>query len=151
MVRKSPPSRAVAAMGSAAATALYYAMPDLVPSRRARGWTKAGLTAASLAVALPELRSAWATAREGLAVEGTPPPSEVFRSLPTRSKAVGLGLATAASAGFVGFVVAAERRAFRHGQARAASGKRLPHTGPALVYGALAGALWYLPDPPEPN
>jgi hypothetical protein len=50
-------------------------------------------------------------------------------------------------AGSIGGVCIAERWAFRRGQARAAAGKRLPHTGPALLYGALSGGLWLLPTP----
>jgi hypothetical protein len=58
---------------------------------------------------------------------------------------------SAVLAGSVSCVVAGERWAYRRGEARAAAGKRLPHTGPALLYGALAGGLWLLPDPPDPR
>ena len=57
-------------------------------------------------------------------------------------------MATALAAG-IGGLLTAERWIFRRGQARAASGKRLPHTGPAVAYGALSSALWLLPPPPD--
>jgi hypothetical protein len=133
-------------------TAAYYATPDVISSRTARGWVKAGLTAVVVAASVPELRATWAaTARERQDLDGEPRPSEVFSSLPARSKAVALGLVAAVLAGSIGGVLMAERRAFRRGQARAAAGKRLPHTGPALLYGALAGALWLLPTPSDPH
>lgn len=34
---------------------------------------------------------------------------------------------------------------FRRGEARVEAGKRLPHTGPALLYGTLTGAHLSLP------
>jgi hypothetical protein len=70
---------------------MHYAMPDLIASRTARGWGKAGLTAVAVAASVPELRAAWATAREGLEADGGAPASEVVGSLPARSKAVVLG------------------------------------------------------------
>lgn len=143
--------RAVALLATGAGTVLYYATPDLISSRTARGWAKAGLTSLALAASLPELRAAWVTGREQQALDGGPRPTEVFRSLPARSKAVVLGLAAAVLTGSIGGVVAAERWAYRHGEARAAAGRRLPHTGPALVYGALASGLWLLPTPSAPH
>ena len=136
-------------MLSGVATAMHYAMPDLIASRTARGWAKAGLTAVAVAAAMPALRAAWATAREGLEVDGGARASEVVGSLPATSKAVVLGVVSAVLAGSVGCVVTAERWAFRRGEARAAAGKRLPHTGPALLYGALASGLWLLPEPSD--
>ncbi len=130
---------------------MYYATPDLISSRTVRGWAKAGLTALAVAAAVPELRTTWATARERQERDGGTAPAEVFRSLPARSKAVVLGSGAAVLAGSIGWIVIAERWAFRHGQARAASGRRLPHTGPALLYGALAGGLWLLPTPSDPH
>jgi hypothetical protein len=52
-------------------------------------------------------------------------------------------------AGSIGWVLIAERWAFRQGQARTASGKRLPRTGPALLNRALASGLWLLPTPSD--
>jgi hypothetical protein len=37
--------------------------------------------------------------------------------------------------------VAAERWVFRRGEARAAAGRRFAHSGPALLYGAVAAGL----------
>lgn len=147
MITKPTSSRAVAAVATGVGTAVYYATPDVISSPTARGWAKAGLTALAVAASVPEMRDAWATARGGQAPDGEPDPSEVFRSLPARSKAVAFGVGAAALAGSIGCVLIAERWVFRHGLARAASGKRLPHTGPALLYGALASGLWFLPTP----
>jgi hypothetical protein len=128
---------------------LYYATPDFLSSRTARGWAKAGLTVFALAAAVPELRATWATARERKVPDGEPSPSEIFKSLPARSKVVVLGCVAAVLAGSIGWILVAERLAFRYGESRAASGKRLPHTGPAMVYGALASGLWLLPTPSD--
>ena len=149
MVTEWTSSRAVAAVVTGVGTAVYYATPDFISSRTARGWTKAGLTALAVAASVPELRATWDTARERQQLDGEAPLSEVFRSLPARSRAVVLGSVAAVLAGSIGMVIVAERWAFRHGQARAASGRRLPHTAPALLYGALSGGLWLLPDPPR--
>jgi hypothetical protein len=149
MITAPTPSRALAAVVTGVATAVHYALPDLISSRTARGWTKAGLTTLAVAASAPELRAAWVTAREQATLDGGPLPSDVFRSLPARSKAVVVGSVAAALAGSIGCVVVAERWAYRHGEARAAHGKRLPHTGPALLYGALASGLWFLPAPSD--
>ncbi len=149
MISRPTPSRAVAALVTGAATALYYATPDLISSRTARGWAKAGLTAVSVAASVPDLRAAWASARERQALDGEVLPSGAFSALPAGSKAVVLGSVAAAVACSVGGVLTAERWVFRRGQARAASGKRLPHTGPALLYGALASGLWLVPTPSD--
>ncbi|GAB3345137.1 hypothetical protein [Modestobacter lapidis] len=144
-----PPFRAVAAVVTGVGTTGYYATPDFMSSRTARGWAKAGLTAVTFAASVPELRAAWATAREGQEPDDGAAPSAVFRSLPARGKAAVLALVAVVSAGSIGSLLVAERAAFRHGQARAASGKRLPHTGPALLYGAVASGLWLLPTPSD--
>ena len=129
-------------------TAAYYATPDFISSRTTRGWAKAGLTALAVTASVPELRATWATARRP-APDGEVPFSESFRSLPAWSRAAVVGSVAAVLAGSVGVVLLAERWAFRHGEARAASGKRLPHTAPALLYGALSSGLWYLPTPSD--
>jgi hypothetical protein len=149
MVIAPTPKRAVAAVVTGVGTAVYYATPDFISSHAVRGWAKTGLTALSVAASVPELRATWDTARERQESAAEAPPWEVFRSLPARSRAVGFGFVAALLAGPIGCVLIAERWAFRHGQARAASGKRLPHTGPALLYGALAGGLWLLPTPSD--
>jgi hypothetical protein len=99
---------------------------------------------------VPDLRAAWATAREQQGPDGEPALRETFRSLSAGNKAVVLGSLAAVLACSVRGVLAAERWIFRHGQARAACGKPLPHTGPALLYGALASGLWFLPTPSDP-
>jgi hypothetical protein len=149
MITEPTRSRALAAVVTGVVTAVYYAMPDVISSRTARGWTKAGLTTLAVAASVPELRAAWATAREQVELDGGPAPSDVFRSLPARNKAVVVGSVAAALAGSIGCVLVAERWAYRHGEVRAAHGKRLPHTGPALLYGALASGLWLLPTPSD--
>jgi hypothetical protein len=98
---------------------------------------------------VPELPATWATAHERQELDGEAPTTETFRSLPARSKAAVLGFVSAVLAGSIGWVLIAERWAFSHVQARAASGKRLPHTGPALRYGTLSSGLWLLPTPSD--
>ncbi|MGY1636874.1 hypothetical protein ACI78V_09495 [Geodermatophilus sp. SYSU D00742] len=151
MSSRPTPSRAGAALVTGAVTALYYATPDLIRSRTARGWAKAGLTAVSVAAAVPEFRAAWATARERQELDGEASLSETLGALPAGTRVAVLGSAAAVLAGAAGGVLAAERWVFRRGQARAASGRRWPHTGPALVYGAIAGGLRLLPPPRDPH
>jgi hypothetical protein len=103
----------------------------------------------SVAAAAPELRAAWALAREGLVLGGESRRSPKVSPLSGRNKAAALAPVTAVLACSVGLLLTAERWIFRRGQARAAAGKRLPHTGPALLYGVLAGGLWLLPAPAE--
>lgn len=145
------PSRGIVALVTGAATTLHFAAPDLLPSRTIRGWVKAGLTAISLAAAVPELRAAWATRPAEQGTEGEQPLGRAFASLSASRKALVLAPVAAFAAGAVAGVVAAERWAFRHGEARAAAGKRLPHTGPALLYGALSAGLSLLPAPSAPS
>lgn len=146
MAPRPTPSRATAALVTGLGTALYYATPDVLPSRTARGWAKAGLTAVAVAASAPEVRAEWANARHELVAAGDP--AEAFAALPAASKAVVLGAGAAVLAGALGGLLAVERSVFRRGQARAAAGKRLAHTGPALLYGVLAGGLWLIPPPP---
>ncbi|RBY90226.1 hypothetical protein DQ244_12215 [Blastococcus sp. TBT05-19] len=139
----------MAAGVTAAATTLHYALPDLIADRRRRGWAKAGVLAVAVAAAVPELRAGWDGARGSEQPDGEASVTEVFRSLPPARKAVALApvaLVLGASAGWLALV---ERWIFRRGQARAAAGKRWPHTGPALVYGALAGAFWFIEPPAD--
>jgi hypothetical protein len=133
------------------ATAGYYALPDVISSRSARGWAKAGLTAVAVAASVPDLREAWATAREGWEREVEADPSKNLRSQPLGTRILVLGSVAGVLTCTAGGMLIAERWVFRRGQARAASGKRLPHTGPALLYGALASALWLLPPPSDPR
>ncbi|MGY1722123.1 hypothetical protein [Blastococcus sp. SYSU DS0533] len=143
----TPPtrSRAFSALAGGATTALWYATPDLIPSRTARGWAKAAILAASLTASTPDLRAARAAVRD---VRDEVRPGELLRPLPATRKAALAGIAATALAGSVAGVLAGERWAFRRGEARAAAGKRWPHAGPALLYGALASTLWLTPPPP---
>ena len=100
---------------------------------------------------MPELRATEATERERQELDGEAPPSGALRSLPAGSKAAVVGFVAAVLVGSIGSILIGERWAFRHGQARAASGRRLPHTGPALLYGALADGLWLVPTPSDPQ
>jgi len=72
----NPRSRALNAALTGLTTAAYYAVPDVTPSRAARGWLKAAclVAGAALTAAEPEsreglrkLRSTW---REGVAKDG---------------------------------------------------------------------------------
>ena len=139
--------RPATVLTSGFATALYYATPDFIPSRTARGWAKALIVGVSLAAAVPEFRAALDASR----VDGDAAPAVAFGSLPAAGKAVVVGSVAGVLAVSVRGMLTAERWAFRHGQARAAAGKRLPHTAPALVYGALSTGLWLLPTPSAPQ
>ncbi|MGY1812471.1 hypothetical protein [Blastococcus sp. SYSU D00820] len=139
-------SRTTSALVSGAATVVYYASPDFLASRTARGWVKAGVAAVSLATAVPELRAARAAARARREAGEQGQPSPAFGSLPAATRAALLGAAAAVAVLSVRGAVAAERWAFRRGEERAAAGRRLPHTGPALLYGALTTALGLLPS-----
>ena len=143
------PSRVTSAVVAGVSTTVHFALPDFVPSRTARGWVKAGLTAVAVAASASDVRAAWAAIRQERVLDDEGQPAPGLGSLPAGSKAVVAGSVAAALAGSAGAVLLAERWAFRHGQARAAAGKRLPHTGPALLYGALAGALSLLPEPSD--
>ncbi|MCF6746670.1 hypothetical protein E9529_20825 [Blastococcus sp. KM273128] len=146
----TPPtrSRAFAALVGGASTALWDATPDVITSRTARGWAKAAIMAVSLAASTPDLRAARESLRE---VREEVHPAEAWRALPTRNRTALAGIAVAALAASTAGVVAGERWAFRRGQARAAAGKRWPHAGPALLYGALASTVWLAPPPEVPG
>ena len=140
-----PTPSPAAVLTTGAVSALYYATPDLIPSRTARGWVKAALTAVSVAQSWPELRAAWVTVRREVGEQV----AAAYEGLPAVGKAVVLGSVAAALGAATGGVVTAERWVFRRGQARAAAGRRLPHTGPALLYGALSAGLRLLPPPSD--
>ena len=109
MITRPTPSRAVAALVTGAGTARFSATPEFISSCATRGWVKAGLTAVTVAASVPELRAAWATAREQQELDGEALSSEVFSSLPTGSKAAVLGFVAAVLACWVGGVLTAER------------------------------------------
>ncbi|WP_159793062.1 hypothetical protein [Puerhibacterium puerhi] len=181
--------RALAAAVAGVATTAYYATPDFIAGRTARGWAKAGLSVAILAASVPDFVAARAATRaeaqarvaawgagpaqdaeveasEGSLVDLDADPAddlpdntlaptaddalarmaEQADELPGRAKAVIAGLGAGALLGSVALTVAAERWVFRRGEARAAAGKRWPHTAPAVLYGALAAAVALLPD-----
>jgi len=203
MTSAPTPVRALTALTAAAATTAYYATPDVIRSRTARGWTKAALMVVIAATTTPELRDLRASraalraagdrhlersADEDLAAPGTEDavepedgtpggtaPDDDFpdgpdaldadgtasgedsdgctdcecgdESSPTWRTGVRAVAAVAMIAGSVAGTVAVERWIFRRGEARAAAGKSLPHTGPAIVLGVLGGLLALIPDP----
>lgn len=59
-------SRVLTALAAGLTTTAYYATPDVIHSRTARGWAKAGVAAASVAVELPQLRAELPQLRAGL-------------------------------------------------------------------------------------
>lgn len=142
-------SRVPAALLTGAATVLYYATPDVVRSRTARGWLKAGLTAVTFAASVPELRAMRAAARTGDDEDVATTALEDLTTMPTRRKVAGVGVAAAFVGSSVGGLVATERWIFHRGEARAAAGQRLPHTRVALLLGALSTAIALVPSPDD--
>jgi hypothetical protein len=146
-------SRPVVAAVTGVATTAYYATPDVLRSRRARGVAKVALSAVIVAAAVPEARRGGKAAADGPAIvedtaeesAGTPGWRAALGSLSPARRAALAVVPAAFLAASVASTVAAERWVFRHGEARAAAGRRLPHTAPALAYGALAAALALLP------
>ncbi|MFS0702055.1 hypothetical protein AB6N24_18960 [Cellulomonas sp. 179-A 4D5 NHS] len=59
--------RVLTALASGLTTTAWYATPDVLTSRTARAWVKAGLVAASVAVELPQLRAELASRRAAAA------------------------------------------------------------------------------------
>lgn len=149
----TPPATRVlnAAVGGLATTA-YYATPDLIRSRAARGWVKTALLAVVLATSAPELRRAREESLERRRAAAEDPDREqvdwreVWGATEPRSRAALVAGGAAALAVSVGSVVAVERGVFRRGERRRAAGVRFAHTRPALVWGALTTALALLPD-----
>lgn len=144
MPTRPPSSRVLAALVTGAATTLHYASPDVIADRRTRGWAKVALTGAALTASVPELRATWSEQQPAGGEASLP---ELYRSMPATRKAVALAPVVAVVGAMVGWLALMERLIFRRGQRRAAAGKRLPHTGPALVYGSLAGLLWLVSPP----
>ncbi|SFK47695.1 hypothetical protein [Cellulomonas sp. KH9] len=165
-------ARIAAAVVAGVGTAGYYATPDLLRSRRARGWTKAACVLAVTAAGVPEAYRGWQATRAGApgsealgarpdagpaaggaGADGTDPargtPAEVWRSVPPGWRAALTGGALAGAAASVALTVGVERALFRRGEARRVSGVRLPHTRTGLVLGALAAALALYPDPAD--
>jgi hypothetical protein len=146
-------SRPLAAALTGAATTAYYATPDVLRTRQARAVAKVALLAVSTtALAVPEVRLARAAAEERAATgEAAPTPDwrAALGALPPARRAALAAVPAVLLAGSVAATVAAERWIFRKGEARAAAGRRLPHTGPALLHGALAAALALIPPQPR--
>jgi hypothetical protein len=144
----------LAAALTGVATTAYYATPDVLRTRRARAVAKVALSAVSvLALAVPEVRLAGATAAEERAATGEAAQAPDWRAalgaLPPARRAALAAVPAVLLAGSVAAAVATERWIFRKGEARAAAGRRLPHTGPALLHGALAAALALIPPQPR--
>lgn len=146
--------RLVSALVAGAASTAYYATPDFVASRTARGWIKTGISVIVLASAVPdflelrdELRSK--KSQEHASVpQGTDdaPSQDESTSISTRGKVALGGVAVAALAASVVPLVLAEKWVYRRGEARAAAGKAFAHTRPALVFGALTTAVALVPS-----
>lgn len=150
------------ALASGGLTFAWYALPDAVASRRARGVAKALLLVPLVAIGARQnarLKAA-EPVRTGVLETATPPgdapepddaapPADAAPQvrladvLPTdpakRAALVGVGLGLVA--GSVWATVAGERALHRLGQRMAARGTRLPHTRIGLVSGALAAAM----------
>ncbi|MGJ7440009.1 hypothetical protein [Aquipuribacter sp. MA13-6] len=142
-------SRLLPALVSGAATAAYYATPDVIGSRAARGWAKTGLTVVVLATAVPESLAALADIRR--ARRDVADAMADAEPVPPRGKAVAVLAGVVAVGGAIAGVVATERWIFRRGQARAAAGQSWPHTRTGLAIGAVAAGLALVPLPPAPE
>lgn len=166
MTTPSATSRILSALVSGIGTAAYYATPDVISSRTARAWAKTGIGVMITAASIPELlamredlaekkaagqpeRDAAADAAsagtDSSSAESADESIQGFADLSTRAKVAMGGAFGAVLAVSCIPVVLAEKWAFRHGEARAAAGKPLAHTRPALVYGLLAAALTLVP------
>jgi len=151
----TPPAPRVlnAALGGLAATA-YYAAPDLIRSRAARGWAKAALTAVVVATSVPDMRRGLAEVRAQREADAQDPQAEqvdwpaMWGSMSPGARASAVGAGAAVLAGSVASVVAIERAVFRRGERRRAAGVRFAHTRPALAWGVLTTVVALLPDQP---
>ncbi len=129
-------------------TAIWYALPDYVSSRRARGWVKVAL--ASVVVGWSLVGDASPSAERGApaiqtAASSTPPETP---SRPPSSDRVGW-MGVAGAVGFVGLVVlglvgaatltfAFDRAVHRLGQRAQRRGALHPHTRNGVILGAVA-------------
>lgn len=126
---ESRTSRALFAGVSFLTVLTWYALPDAVRSRKARGAIKAGLLGVTLAGAsmipqvFPEARTLT---------------SQPQVDLPTPAiAALAVGATTIAAAG----TIWAEKAVFAHGERKRASGVRCAHTPVALVLALATGAV----------
>ncbi|MGN0100139.1 MAG: hypothetical protein ACI39C_04290 [Dietzia sp.] len=158
--------------------AAWYALPDVVDSRRARGWIKAGLLLANVGVAAWSARSGGddddsvSSGRDttdaevdlsGIAHLAAVAPvidadalgltiAEPGRAARIRSTGTALAAVTVLGALGVAGTVAAERAIYRWGERRAARGVRGAHTRIGAVAGvATAAAIWALEREPRPG
>lgn len=132
-------------------TAAWYATPDVIRSRRARGWAKVACLGVVVAAGVPDARRAWQESREQPSVvPDRPRPAEEpvsLQDLPTGARAVAVGVAVAGVAATLAVSTVTERWLFRRGEARRAAGDAWAHTRAGLVLGALATVVGLLPDP----
>ncbi|GMA30800.1 hypothetical protein [Litorihabitans aurantiacus] len=155
------------ALGTAVLTTAYFASPDVIRSRAARGVLKTALMIAITGIAVRDWRESRAAAalaapeHDGVGDAGHPGQPEqpeqpghpehttadLIRRIPPERGAVMAAVAGATFAASIVGTVATERWIFRRGEARRAAGARLAHTLPALAWGAVAGALSMVPDP----
>lgn len=137
----------------------YYASPDIVRSRTLRGVVKTTLVTGITALSIDDWRRERAAeaARVDAAAEAEPdvvdekhvPSAELIRRIPAGKGAALAAVAGGAMAASIVVTVAAERWIHRRGETRMASGARLPHTVPALLWGGIAAALTLIPTPED--
>lgn len=147
---------------TAGAVGVWYAMPDVVSSRPARGLLKLALLAGSAAHAVVAVRSARAAAADDGALADDDGALTRIRALTDRTPvldATALGLereaggdgprwpapralavGTAVVAGSLAATVAVERGVHRFGEHLAARGVRAPHTRIGVVAALLTAA-----------
>ncbi|GIG30461.1 hypothetical protein [Cellulomonas marina] len=145
MTAAPTPARIAIALLTGVATTAYYATPDLIRSRTARGWTKAGIAALLTASSIPEFRRGRAAARERWEREESRTPAQLLAEVPASRKAAGAGAAALLLGGSVALTVAGERWMYRRGERRAAVGVAWAHTRGGVLAGLLAGALALIP------
>jgi hypothetical protein len=139
-------------MATGVATTAYYATPDVIRSRAARGWVKAGLAVALTALSVPDFRRTLEETRarrESRPEEERVDVKQVLADLPPQRKAALAAVGAGLVAGSVASVVVTERWVFRRGEARLAAGKPYAHTRTAVVLGLLSGAMTLIPGSPE--
>lgn len=120
------------AISSGLAVTAWYALPDVVRSRGARGVLKVGILGAATA--------AWAILR--VKTPPRPGPDTFDKALASIRETPGKAAAVAAVAVTVStaLTVVGEKATFAFGERRRARGVRWAHTLPALVLGGLTVA-----------
>ena len=130
------------ALVTGVATALWYALPDHVRSRRRRALLKVGILGAlvgwsALSHPAPPTPSVPAAAVDPTVVDGEREPTRAEVSRTAARTAVALAAVGAGAA----LAVAAEEGLYRFGERSARRGARLPHTRDGLVLGAASALL----------